>query len=205
MIKLKKLQQEKAAASAAGAAANGDGGAAAGGGGGVFSLKKDGVTRNKPTVSAAELRAQKDIAEMDPIPGARLEFPDKENLLHFTVYLKPTDGLFKGAEYIFDVNVPFDYPYSPPKVKCLTPIYHPNINEEGAVCLNILRQDWKPVLTLGSVIIGLMTLFLEPNPGDPLNHDAAKMMIERPQEFDRTVKRTLGGGNFFGRNFPKLL
>lgn len=48
-------------------------------------------------------------------------------------------------------------------------VYHPNINDQGKVCLNILRQEWMPVLSLGSVIFGLMTLFLEPNPDDPLD------------------------------------
>eukprot|EP01102_Stenamoeba_stenopodia_P022385 TRINITY_DN9300_c0_g1_i1.p1 TRINITY_DN9300_c0_g1~~TRINITY_DN9300_c0_g1_i1.p1 ORF type:complete len:204 (-),score=65.94 TRINITY_DN9300_c0_g1_i1:74-685(-) len=203
MIKLRKMQEQKQQQAAQQQA--GDGSAPANGGGGVFTLKKEGAAKAKPTVSAAELRAQKDISEMDPIPGAKLEFPNKDDLLNFTVNLRPTDGLFKGAEYQFEVKVPYDYPYTPPKVKCLTPIYHPNINEEGAVCLNILRQDWKPVLTLGSVIIGLMTLFLEPNPADPLNHEAAKLMTERPQEYERTVKRTLAGGTHFGRSFPKLL
>lgn len=51
-------------------------------------------------------------------------------------------------------------------------IYHPNVDLEGNVCLNILREDWKPVLNLNSVMVGLQYLFLEPNPDDPLNKGA---------------------------------
>jgi hypothetical protein len=49
-------------------------------------------------------------------------------------------------------------------------VYHPNIDMAGHVCLNILRDDWKPVLALHAVISGLLFLFNEPNPNDPLNH-----------------------------------
>jgi hypothetical protein len=48
-------------------------------------------------------------------------------------------------------------------------IYHPNVDLEGNVCLNILREDWKPVLNLNAVMVGLQYLFLEPNADDPLN------------------------------------
>ena len=52
-------------------------------------------------------------------------------------------------------------------------IYHPNVDLDGNVCLNILREDWKPVLNLNSVMVGLQYLFLEPNADDPLNKGAA--------------------------------
>ncbi len=52
-------------------------------------------------------------------------------------------------------------------------VYHPNIDLEGNVCLNILREDWKPVLTINAIVYGLQYLFLEPNPDDPLNKEAA--------------------------------
>lgn len=51
-------------------------------------------------------------------------------------------------------------------------VYHPNLDLEGHVCLNILREEWNPILTLNSVLVGLLFLFLEPNPGDPLNKGA---------------------------------
>lgn len=51
-------------------------------------------------------------------------------------------------------------------------IYHPNIDLEGHVCLNILREDWKPVFDINSVIYGIIYLFYEPNANDPLNHGA---------------------------------
>jgi ubiquitin-protein ligase len=51
-----------------------------------------------------------------------------------------------------------------------TQVYHPNIDLEGHVCLNILRDEWKPVLDINTVIYGIIYLFYEPNPNDPLNH-----------------------------------
>ena len=54
---------------------------------------------------------------------------------------------------------------------------------EGAVCLNILRADWKPVLGINAVVLCLIFLFIEPNPNDPLNHDAAAKMRTDPSAF----------------------
>ena len=51
-------------------------------------------------------------------------------------------------------------------------MYHPNIDLQGKVCLNILREDWKPTLSMSAVVLGLQFLFSEPNPGDPLNKGA---------------------------------
>ena len=62
-----------------------------------------------------------------------------------------------------------------------------------------------PVLSLGSVIFGLMTLFLEPNPDDPLNKEAAQLMLDKPKEFEKNVREALRGGFVGGRKFPKLL
>lgn len=53
-----------------------------------------------------------------------------------------------------------NYPHEAPKVKCETKVYHPNIDLEGNVCLNILREDWKPVLTINAIVYGLQYLFL---------------------------------------------
>lgn len=89
--------------------------------------------------------------------------------------IKPDSGLWVGAKYTFSFQVPDNYPHTPPKVTCSPKIYHPNINYQGAVCLNILREDWKPVLDINAVIYGLIYLFYEPNPDDPLNREAADL------------------------------
>ncbi len=89
--------------------------------------------------------------------------------------MTPDSGLWKGARYHFTFVIPPLYPHEPPKVTCHTKIYHPNINLQGNVCLNILREDWKPVLDINAVIYGLIYLFYEPNPDDPLNREAAEL------------------------------
>eukprot|EP00027_Filamoeba_sp_ATCC50430_P002257 CAMPEP_0168551260 /NCGR_PEP_ID=MMETSP0413-20121227/6075_1 /TAXON_ID=136452 /ORGANISM="Filamoeba nolandi, Strain NC-AS-23-1" /LENGTH=211 /DNA_ID=CAMNT_0008581769 /DNA_START=95 /DNA_END=730 /DNA_ORIENTATION=- len=171
----------------------------------VFSLKKGGSKANANKASVAQLRSQKDLTEMDPIPGTKVSFPDPENLMQFNVEIKPSDGLYSGATFTFVIDIPNTYPYDPPKATCITPVYHPNINDQGKVCLNILRQEWMPVLSLGSVIFGLMTLFLEPNPDDPLDIEVAKLMVSNAKQFEKNVKDSLRGGYVGGRNFPRLL
>jgi len=173
----------------------------------VFSLRKSGGTKKdkKKKQNAAELRVHKDISEMDPIPGTRLDFPDPNNLMVFQLYITPSDGLYRGAEYKFTVTIPTTYPYDPPKAQCETMIYHPNIDWDGHVCLNILRADWMPVLNLGAVIFGLVTLFLQPNPDDPLNKEVAQLMIDNKTQFEKNVKLALTGGYVGNRQYPKLL
>ena len=105
---------------------------------------------------------------------------------------------------MFDIKIPSTYPHDAPKVICRTKIYHPNINMEGAVCLNILRNDWNPVLGINSVILGLVFLFIEPNPDDPLNHEAAELMRVDYKTFKNTVKSSLKGEKVNGVEFPKF-
>ena len=156
-------------------------------------------------------RLQKDMASLDLPPGTSLTYnklPNGEpNLQNFHIFINPTDeSYWNGGKYDFEFFVPENYPYDPPKVKCLVKIYHPNIDLDGNVCLNILRKDWKPVLNINHVIFGLETLFLAPNPEDPLNKDAAIDMTQNLKQFIENVRSSLKGTfKTQGHTFPKLI
>ena len=117
----------------------------------------------------------------------------QEDLLNFKITIKPYEGIYKGGTFVFDFKVPKSYPHDAPKVLCETTVFHPNIDMEGHVCLNILREDWKPVLTIQSIIMGLQFLMLEPNADDPLNKEAAGMLNENRRKFEVTVRETFRG------------
>ena len=146
-----------------------------------------------------------DIAELDGGKVPNIEFPNTNDLTVFEVSITPDSGFWKNATYKFKFDIPDHYPHTPPKVHCDTKIYHPNINLEGKVCLNILREDWKPVLDINAVIYGLIFLFYEPNPDDPLNHEAAELFRKDVKHFERLVQRTLRGGMMDGVHFDKLV
>jgi len=116
-----------------------------------------------------------------------------EDLMNFKIDIEPQNGIYKDGKFSFDVKVPKTYPHDPPKVMCETTVYHPNIDMEGHVCLNILREDWKPVLNMQSVVFGLQYIMLEPNADDPLNKDAANELNADKQRFSQTVRYTFAG------------
>lgn len=86
-----------------------------------------------------------------------------------------------------------------------TQLYHPNIDLQGNVCLNVLREDWKPIMDLNNVFPGLLYLFLEPNGGDPLNKEAADELRRDKAQFASTVKRTMAGGSVKGVAYDKVV
>mmetsp|Transcript_9120 Transcript_9120/g.9181 ORF Transcript_9120/g.9181 Transcript_9120/m.9181 type:complete len:243 (+) Transcript_9120:113-841(+) len=154
----------------------------------------------------SEIRIQKDISELDGGgTAAQVEFPNPNLLSQFNVYITPDSGFWAQARYHFSFTITENYPHDPPKVKCNTKIFHPNINLDGAVCLNILREDWKPVLDINAVILGLFNLFYEPNPDSPLNADAADLFRNDRSQFGNVVKRTLMGNSHKGEAFPRLV
>ncbi len=94
--------------------------------------------------TAAQLRITKDISELELPKTCYTEFADPDDLLNFRLVISPDEGFYRGGRFIFSFKIGPNYPHEPPKVKCVTKVYHPNIDLEGNVCLNILREDWKP-------------------------------------------------------------
>uniref|UniRef100_A0A7S1THK1 UBC core domain-containing protein n=1 Tax=Compsopogon caeruleus TaxID=31354 RepID=A0A7S1THK1_9RHOD len=156
-------------------------------------------------LTPGEIRAQKDISSLDTPPTMKVSFPDQTNIMEFKVELQPQEGYYLPGTFYFTIKVPVEYPHKAPKVHCETKVYHPNIDLEGNVCLNILRQDWKPILTLSSVLYGLQLLFLEPNPDDPLNKEAAETMKRDPRAFASLVASSLRGGRIGNEYFPRVI
>lgn len=177
----------------------------------LFSLKNQQQNEaNKGTsggkrASAAQLRVQKDLSELSLPKSCATDFPDPDDLLNFKLTIQPDEGFYKSGRFIFNFKIGANYPHEPPKVKCETMVYHPNIDLEGNVCLNILREDWKPVLTINAIVYGIQYLFLEPNPDDPLNKEAAEVLRQNRRMFEQNVQRTMRGGYIGSTYFERCL
>ena len=87
----------------------------------------------------------------------------------------PPDSPYQGGVFFLTIHFPTDYPFKPPKVAFTTRIYHPNINSNGSICLDILRSQWSPALTISKVLLSVCSLLCDPNPDDPLVPEIARI------------------------------
>ena len=124
-----------------------------------------------------------------------LEFKDVDDLRQFKVVIRPKEGLWKGGKFLFVIQIPPDYNLKPPVVTCQTRIWHPNITEDGKICLSILRDSsidgtgWLPTRSLKDVVWGLDSLFTDLlNFDDPLNTHAADQYSKDRNSFERKVR-----------------
>lgn len=169
-----------------------------------------------------------DLSELSLGSTMRIDFPDPDDILNFVLAIEPDEGMYRGGRFTFDFRINQNFPHEPPKVECQQKIYHPNIDLQGKVCLNILREDWKPVLNLNAVIVGLQVsalwlvpsripcsssltllsprqfLFLEPNASDPLNKEAAEDLRAHRENFKRNVRNSMAGGSVRGTIYDRV-
>jgi len=112
--------------------------------------------------------------------------PVKGDLTKWRGYILGT-GVYDGGVFEVEIEIPRTFPFDPPKVKFLTPIWHPNIHG-GRICVGILGKDWTPTISLTGVVETIRNLLNYPNPDDPLNRDAAREMKKNPEKFKKRVK-----------------
>ena len=124
----------------------------------------------------------------------QLEFEDVDDLRGFRLIVCPDEGYWKGGRFVFEVIVPPEYNLKPPRAKCKTCLWHPNITEDGKVCLSILREHsmdgtgWLPTRTLKDVVWGLNSLFTDLlNFDNPLNVVAAQQYAVNKTGFEQKV------------------
>jgi ubiquitin-conjugating enzyme E2 D len=93
------------------------------------------------------------------------------------VLMGPVDSVYQGGVFHMRIRFPVDYPFKPPKVTFVTKIYHPNVNSNGGICLDILKDQWSPALTVSKVLLSISSLLTDPNPDDPLVPDIANLYM----------------------------
>eukprot|EP00700_Malawimonas_jakobiformis_P001351 EC721195.1.p1 GENE.EC721195.1~~EC721195.1.p1 ORF type:complete len:148 (+),score=5.22 EC721195.1:80-523(+) len=122
-------------------------------------------------------RITKELADIARDPPSNCSAgPVNDDLFHWqATIVGPPDSPFSGGVFFLDIHFPTDYPFRPPKVQFVTKIYHPNINSNGSICLDILRDQWSPALTISKVLLSICSLLTDPNPDDPLVPEIAHL------------------------------
>jgi ubiquitin-conjugating enzyme E2 D/E len=136
----------------------------------------------------ATRRIQRELKELEQDPPANCSAgPTKESdLLNWEgMIVGPSDSPYAGGVFNLIIQFPPDYPFKPPKVQFTTKIYHPNINTQGGICLDILKDQWSPALSITKVLLSISSLLTDANPDDPLVPEIARLYKANRAEFNR--------------------
>ncbi|XP_052124141.1 ubiquitin-conjugating enzyme E2 D4-like [Frankliniella occidentalis] len=145
-------------------------------------------------MSKKEVRIKRELDKMMKQPPAGISLcMINDNISELRASIMGVAGTpYESGVFKLDVNLPDRYPYEPPHVRFKTPVYHPNIDDNGRICLELLKQQpsgcWRPVVTIEAVLLSIQSLLGAPNPDDPLMANIASQYRLDKQEFERIAR-----------------
>ena len=168
---------------------------------------KTGTPKMSKALTTSAKRIQKELGgiSLDPPPNCSAG-PKGDNLFEWvSTILGPPGSVYEGGVFFLDIHFspgmkkrgdcqliytfhPPEYPFKPPKVKFRTRIYHCNVNSQGVICLDILKDKWSPALSISKVLLSICSLLSDCNPSDPLVSSIATQYTQNREEHDRIAK-----------------
>jgi len=130
---------------------------------------------------------------------------DDSNMYKWEILLMgPQDSLYEGGLFKAHLTFPESYPQQPPKMRFTSKMWHPNVHNDGTVCISILHapgedkygyehasERWLPIHTVESILISVISMLASPNVESPANVDAAKEYQNNKKEFRKKVLKTV--------------
>ncbi|KAI8338354.1 putative ubiquitin conjugating enzyme [Chlamydoabsidia padenii] len=135
-------------------------------------------------------RIRKELIDLqrDPLSSCSAG-PTGDDIFHWEASIMgPDESPYQGGVFFLHIQFPTDYPFKPPKINFKTKIYHPNINSNGSICLDILKDQWSPALTISKVLLSVCSLLTDPNPDDPLVPELAHLYKTDRTRYEATAK-----------------
>lgn len=135
-----------------------------------------------------KIRQERRLLQNEPIEGVLINWPsgsDNELVAEITA---PEDSLYAGDIFTVTITLGDKYPRVPPRAVMNTPIFHPNICSNGAICVACLRRSWNQTVTIHQLLEEIVHALRHPNPDDELSLEAANMMKSDPKKFELVVR-----------------
>ncbi|PKU84115.1 Ubiquitin-conjugating enzyme E2 8 [Dendrobium catenatum] len=138
------------------------------------------LQRDPPTSCSAHGLISKYISCLGPV---------SDDMFHWqATIMGPNESPYAGGVFLVTIHFPPDYPFKPPKVAFRTKVFHPNINSNGNICLDILKDQWSPALTISKVLLSICSLLTDPNPDDPLVPEIAHICKNDRLRYEATAR-----------------
>lgn len=144
--------------------------------------------------SGISSRLKKELEKMTTNPSEGISCCLRDNSLNILdAWLVGAKGTpYEGGTFLLEVSIPTKYPFQPPRIIFKTRIYHPNIDEGGRICLNVLKMPpsgaWRCTLTIENTLTSVLALMSAPNPDDPLVPEIAEIYKTNRSQFEKTAK-----------------
>ncbi|CAO1631523.1 unnamed protein product [Sympodiomycopsis kandeliae] len=140
---------------------------------------------------ASSKRITKELSDLtrNPLPGITVT-ASESNVYAWTAILQGPEGTpYEKGHFKLSIDFPVEYPFKGPKIKFQTRVYHPNIDDDGNLCVGLLKSDaWKPSTKADTILNSIIQLLSEPNPDDALVASIAEQYNKDRAKFDQTAK-----------------
>jgi len=135
-------------------------------------------------------RIKKELDELNLSPPTNCSAgPVGDDLYKWQATIMGPEGSpYHGGIFFLKIEFPADYPFKPPRIQFSTPIYHCNINSSGSICLDILKDQWSPALTISKLLLSICSLMDDPNPNDPLVPEIADLLRKNKPLHDENAR-----------------
>lgn len=123
-----------------------------------------------------------------PVGVVEVKLEDDSNISVWQVLIAPPAPYNDGRFWV-SVKLPSEFPFSPPELSFITPIYHLNVSEKGEICQGFIDDCWKPGVTVGTVLGSLLNMLIEPKVERPLRVDLAQLFEKNRKSYMKQAEK----------------